>query len=1093
MEDRVGPGLCVACLLTAALSVPDEEDSGFSPESLLQRDEFAGYELLNEIARGGMGVVFRARQRRPERLVALKVIAAGELASPRMVERFHAETEAAARLDHPNIASIYEAGQQDGWHFFSMKLIDGPTLARRLNGKPMPPREAAQLFVKVARAVHHAHQRGVLHRDIKPNNILLDADGEPYLTDFGLAKIMEQDQSLTHTNAVLGTPAYMPPEQALGNTKDVTVAADVYSLGAVFYEMLTGQPPFSAASTPALLRKIVDDEVRPPMQLLRRSGDSTTTGSFARELDIICLKALEKSPSHRYGTAAALAGDVERWLRGEPITAQPATRGQRVRKWVRRHPARAGLIGLAAASLLVITAGSLAFNVRLDHARDRAERSAAEARQLLVSRHLHESAQLMAQGDAWNAALSLTGALPHAAAEAPERAHILERLRVTFQISPRLVRLRQVPSVPVGFEFSADGTRLGMALRDGTLLDWDLPKNETFPRTERLTAAGGEAVSPDGRWKLRHDLKDAAVTLLDQQTGGTTVIPVPGVVYAMRFHPDSASFVLGGFESQATVYDSASGRPLGPRIVHESGVNQALFSPDGLLLVTAGYDYQLRLHLTHRQRPAAPVIRHASLIEEVAFSPDGRFLAVGNTEGLVQVWDLHTPARQLLPNGAPLRHAVPSPAENTVLLTADDGTLRTHDVTTGAETGAPLPLPASSGQRHFDASGRWLAVACHRFGARVFDLTTRRMVCEIKDAGAATTDIREVAFSPDAKLLATSTPQGTIQRWQVADGRVAGPEMVRSESTSLLRWSPDGHWIAAGGGRSVQVWDAATGRLLGVPVQLKEGEQVEGCVWSPDGKHLLVVSSNLIVEPVAARLYALPSLQPVGAPLRHGDGLRTACFSPDGKLIATGGEDNVARLWHAADGTPAGPALRHGGMVRGLAFRRDGRVLATGSVDGLLRLWDTARSELMAPPLQFGSEITAIQFSAAGDHVFFNAGSSQSWVLPLAPTAVPVAALEILAELHSGRTLAAGPGAADIPPAEMERRFAALTQLAPALTAWPDDMDRWHEDRALLAERRSNWPAAVFHLQRLAALHPDDTGIRQRLTEAQQRVPATAK
>src|SRR6185369_3810858 len=170
-----------------------------------------GYELLEEIARGGMGVVFRARQRRPDRQVALKVIAAGELASPRMIQRFHAETEAAARLDHANIASIYEVGQEDGWHYFSMRLIQGPTLAHHLNGKPLPARRAAEFLVKVARAVHHAHQRGVLHRDLKPNNILLDTTGEPVLTDFGLAKILEADSSLTLSQAVLGTPAYMSP------------------------------------------------------------------------------------------------------------------------------------------------------------------------------------------------------------------------------------------------------------------------------------------------------------------------------------------------------------------------------------------------------------------------------------------------------------------------------------------------------------------------------------------------------------------------------------------------------------------------------------------------------------------------------------------------------------------------------------------------------------------------------------------------------------------------------------------------------------------------------------------------------------------
>ncbi|MCI0537467.1 MAG: serine/threonine protein kinase [Verrucomicrobiales bacterium] len=362
IKDQTPDGLCIGCLLSGALSsFAEEEHEKAAAANLLQRREIAGYELLGEIARGGMGVVFRARQRQPDRLVALKVIAAGELASPRMVERFHAETEAAARLDHSNIASIYEVGEEDGWHFFSMRLIDGPTLALYLAGQPLQQREAAELLGKIARTVHHAHQRGVLHRDIKPNNILLDSTGEPILTDFGLAKIVEADSSLTRSQAVLGTPAYMPPEQASGGTRDVTVAADVYGLGAVLYEMLTGQPPFTAPNTPALLRKIVEDEPVTPSvirdgrrkeagsrksEVGRATPCAPRTGSDApapydgahgvarptsvveerldRDLEVICLKCLEKEPGRRYTSAAELADDLERWLRREPILARPA-------------------------------------------------------------------------------------------------------------------------------------------------------------------------------------------------------------------------------------------------------------------------------------------------------------------------------------------------------------------------------------------------------------------------------------------------------------------------------------------------------------------------------------------------------------------------------------------------------------------------------------------------------------------------------------------------------------------------------------------------------------------------------------------------
>jgi eukaryotic-like serine/threonine-protein kinase len=231
---------------------------------------FGDYELIEEIARGGMGTVYRARQASLNRPVALKLISAGALATPELVKRFHAEAELAASLTHPNIVPIFEIGQHDGQHYFSMGLIDGPSLRKHLNGHPMPTREAAALMATVARAVHYAHQRGVLHRDLKPSNIVLDREGTPHLTDFGLAKLVEGQSTLTHTNAVLGTPSYMAPEQARGATKEVTTAADVYGLGAVLYETLTGSPPFAGGTSVETIRQVLDQEPRRPSLWNRR-------------------------------------------------------------------------------------------------------------------------------------------------------------------------------------------------------------------------------------------------------------------------------------------------------------------------------------------------------------------------------------------------------------------------------------------------------------------------------------------------------------------------------------------------------------------------------------------------------------------------------------------------------------------------------------------------------------------------------------------------------------------------------------------------------------------------------------------------------
>src|SRR5437867_2955242 len=368
-------GLCTACLFETGLgllarptvaagdssavasakaddcrSVEDVKASDANAESHTKKAprpartlaDFGDYELLEEIGRGGQGVVYRAHQKSLNRTVALKVIGLGHWATQAHLKRFRLEAEAAASLEHPGIVPIHEVGERDGSCYFSMKFIEGGQLDEMVRHEPMPIRRAVELIAKVARTIHYAHERGILHRDIKPGNILLDAKGEPHLTDFGLARLVETESTVTRTLEVLGTPSYMAPEQAVGNNAQLTSATDVYGLGAVFYQLLTSHPPFAGGTTYETIRLVLDTEPRQP-RLWNPKID--------RDLNTICLKCLEKDPRRRYSSALALAEDLERWLKHEPILARRTGIFARGRKWIRRNPTMAALIPLSVALL----------------------------------------------------------------------------------------------------------------------------------------------------------------------------------------------------------------------------------------------------------------------------------------------------------------------------------------------------------------------------------------------------------------------------------------------------------------------------------------------------------------------------------------------------------------------------------------------------------------------------------------------------------------------------------------------------------------------------------------------------------------------
>ncbi len=332
---------------------PPEAPASLSPAGKV----IAGHEILATLGHGGMGVVFKARQQSLNRIVALKMIRAGHEADPSQLARFHTEAQAVAQLQHPNIVQIHEVGQHQGQPYFSLEFVEGGSLARKLKTMLPPPRQAAQLSETLARAVHFAHQRGIVHRDLKPGNILLTPEGVPKITDFGLAKNLEprpeRGEPLTRSGDILGTPSYMAPEQAAGNLRAIGPGTDIYALGAILYEMLTGRAPFTGKNTMETLQNVLSADPVPPSSLLPK---------VPRDLQTICMTCLHKDPGRRYGTALDLADDLQAFLAGEPIRARPATAWQRLVKWVLRRPTTALVLGISGVVLAGLLIGALWFS-----------------------------------------------------------------------------------------------------------------------------------------------------------------------------------------------------------------------------------------------------------------------------------------------------------------------------------------------------------------------------------------------------------------------------------------------------------------------------------------------------------------------------------------------------------------------------------------------------------------------------------------------------------------------------------------------------------------------------------------------------------